>query len=71
MKCPFCIEEGKRSTVHLGYCTSTAMGWEPYYYNENGDVVHNVNPNTITQEYYCSNGHRWIIKSGGFEENES
>ena len=62
MKCPFCVEENKNSCVYPGVSTSTLLAWTPYHYDENGEVVWSENPNTITTQYRCSNGHTWTVE---------
>jgi len=57
MKCPYCVEEGKKSCVTEQGGSTTCMGWEAYY-DEDGKY-HNHNPNHHSGGYYCSNGHSW------------
>ncbi len=57
MMCPECVKEGKKSCVYIGTSTTTLLAWTPYYDEDGG--YHNENPNRITTQYSCSNGHRW------------
>lgn len=57
MKCPECVEAGKRSHVHVGATFSTAMFSSPFY-DEDG-VYHLHDPNGHTTSYSCSEGHKW------------
>lgn len=57
MKCPQCVEEGKKSTVYPGYGTRTLIGNYPYY-DEDGNY-HDHDPNCSTYRYECSNKHIW------------
>ena len=66
MKCPKCEEEGKRSKVYVGGSSSTLLGWTPYY-DEDGNY-HNNDPNRITTNYSCSEGHNFMIVRRGNEE---
>lgn len=62
MKCPKCVELGKKSTVRLGPVTSTCMWFEPYY-DEEG-VYHHHDGNGVSSGWECSNGHEgWISHS--------
>ena len=58
MKCPKCIEEGKRSVVTQGLSSTTLM-YIPIQYDEDGKRMQSSIQNTSTTEYSCSNGHRW------------
>lgn len=55
--CPECQKQGLTSNVFVGISTSTALYYEPYYDKEGN--YHDENPNLITTEYHCSNGHEW------------
>jgi hypothetical protein len=57
LKCPECIKEGKKSKVYIGCTTSTLIA-PVQYYDEDGNY-HSSNPNTMTTQYSCSNGHHW------------
>ncbi len=59
MKCPQCVKEGKASKLYYEYGTSTDMSVE-YYYDEEGGH-HRHDPNTHSEVYHCSNGHRVVI----------
>lgn len=61
MKCPKCVEEGKKSTLHGGHGMVTAL-YCPSYYDEEG-VYHHHDMNTTTSSYHCSNGHKMIIRT--------
>lgn len=58
MKCPFCQEEGKKSIVTPHGGTSTLLGFSTYY-DEDGNY-HSHDPNKLTKDYSCSNGHKWF-----------
>jgi len=58
MKCPFCVEEGKKSIVHNKSLETTCLGFSSYY-DEEGNY-HSHNPNKHNDTYYCSNGHKWV-----------
>jgi hypothetical protein len=57
MICEECKKEGKKSTVRLGRCTATLMGFDPYWDKEG--VYHDHDGNTLMTDYRCSNGHSW------------
>ena len=62
-KCPFCIAEGKTSSVHSGYSTRTLM-YAKSYYDECGQ--HHCHDSNITNtSYRCSNGHTWSQSDSG------
>ena len=61
MKCAECETLGKRSRVVVGGSRTTLLGYSPYY-DEEG-LYHNHDPNTITTEYCCSEGHVWERRS--------
>jgi hypothetical protein len=61
MFCKECKAENKKSKVYVGSQTTTLLGWFPYY-DEDGEF-HNHDPNTITTNYSCSNGHIWSEKT--------
>ena len=55
--CPVCQEQGLKSRVYPEGTTSTLIAHQPYY-DEDGKWVGN-DPNTVTQGFRCSRGHRW------------
>ena len=57
MKCPECVQEGRKSKVYPGVTSVTAMSWGRYY-DENG-LLHSHDPNRHSVNYSCSNGHKW------------
>jgi hypothetical protein len=60
MKCPTCVEEGKKSKVYIGETTSTLiMAYE--YYDEDGNY-HYDDPNIRETRYWCSNRHEWTVR---------
>ena len=64
MKCPTCVEEGKRSIINApGYGMTTAAFYQPYY-DEDGKYHHH-DGNITTMEYSCSEGHSWTDKRSG------
>lgn len=60
MICPKCKEEGRKSTITSCGCTSTLMGWSPYY-DEEGNY-HSHDPNGLREQAYCSNKHKLDIR---------
>lgn len=58
MKCPKCVEEGKRSRVEVVSARSTLLH-APMAYDEDGVLQHH-DPNTHTTTYRCSEGHSWV-----------
>lgn len=63
MKCPQCKKEGKKSKVYPGVGYTTCMYCPPFY-DEEGKY-HNHDGNVTTQEYSCSNGHKWTERTTG------
>jgi len=61
MICPTCNVEGKTSRVTIGRGSVTLVYSAPFY-DEQGKF-HKHDTNTHTQEYTCSNGHRWTEQS--------
>lgn len=59
MICLKCKELDLKSTIQLGNCTRTCMGFSPGHYDESGKFIENKDPNHTYQEYRCSNGHEW------------
>ena len=57
MICDQCRCAGQRSRVYPGQMSTTLMASSPYY-DEDGNYVH-VDPNTTTEHFRCSNGHRF------------
>ena len=60
MICSQCKKEGKKSKVYPGVGMVTAMYCPPFY-DEDGRF-HNHDGNITTQEYACSNGHKWAAE---------
>lgn len=58
MKCPKCVEEGKKSTVQPGVSSCTLMSYSGYY-NKEGTYVNVPDPNTHYTDCTCSNGHKF------------
>jgi hypothetical protein len=56
MKCPECEKEELKSRAYIGTISATQMDVRPYY-DEDGNLHVPNDPNTITTEYTCSNGH--------------
>ena len=50
VKCPKCESKAR---IYL-YSTSTCMGYTPYYYDEDGVMHINENPNKTTDHWQCS-----------------
>jgi len=63
MKCPFCIEEEKKSKLYIGATLGTLMYCEPYY-DEEG-TYHSDDINTYTTDYHCSEGHKFTVSMRG------
>lgn len=62
MKCPVCEPKGQASRVYPdGYGATTAMMGETFW-DEKG-VYHDHDPNSSTEGYRCSLGHRWWVTS--------
>lgn len=58
--CVACQKEDKKSTIMAPmYGTTTLIAHSPGYHDEEGIYHSNINPNTTTYEYTCSNGHSW------------
>ena len=55
MKCPKCVEEGKKSTVTSKGSQSTLMAYTTTY-DEEGNVHHH-DRNRVSSYFECSNGH--------------
>lgn len=61
-KCPICLDQGWKSRVHGGdggYRTLMAFS---SFWDEAG-VRHSHDPNWLTSQYQCSNGHAFAVKS--------
>ena len=61
-KCPICKKEGLKSTVSIGGCWTTLLGFTPSY-DEDGKY-HSNDPNITTCDAWCSNGHSFTAKYG-------
>lgn len=59
MKCPVCIQEGKKSRVSDKGSAATLISC-PSYYDEDGKQHHH-DRNTTTASYSCSNGHNFMV----------
>jgi len=70
MKCPTCEKNNQKSFVNPGICSITCIGYVPYYYDEEGKVIFNKDPNIRRSEYNCSNGHTFAIRSREGEKDE-
>lgn len=55
MRCKTCISENERSKIFALSSTQTLMGHNSYY-DEDGKP-HSHNPNLLSQNFRCSNGH--------------
>lgn len=60
MKCPICVEQGRKSRLYGGMGTRTAMGWTAFY-DEDG-AFHSHDPNWGAYGYQCSNGHSLTLQ---------
>lgn len=56
-RCPTCRAENRKSKVYPGACSSTLLGFTPFYDEEGRYHYHN--PNTSNCSFQCSNGHQW------------
>ena len=61
MKCPECVEVGKRSVVRKGLLTTTTLGGNFEHWDEDGKP-HVHDPNTLRNRYSCSRGHEWAVR---------
>lgn len=59
--CPYCKEEGNKSKLFESMSASTCMYSSPFY-DEDG-IYHNHDPNILTTDYKCSNGHIFIVRA--------
>lgn len=57
VKCPECVKTDQRSVVYSEGGSSTLMDFSRYW-DEDG-VAHLHDPNTHTNNYRCSKGHKW------------
>lgn len=55
LRCPVCVEQNLRSSVHSQGTTATCLGFRPYH-DEDG-VYHSHDPNRRTTYYLCTNDH--------------
>jgi hypothetical protein len=57
IKCPECEKQSitPERIYTEPHSLTTDMAWYPYYDSENR--YHDHNPNKISREYHCSNGH--------------
>ena len=63
MKCPICIQEGKKSTTQSHGGTSTLMSYQSFYDEEGKN--HHHDRNTSSYSYSCSNGHSYTVNRQG------
>ena len=61
VRCPKCVEEGQKSTLHGGGGITTCMGTQSYF-DEEGNPHHH-DPNSTTSSLRCSRGHSVVIVS--------
>lgn len=59
MICPICKVIGLKSTLRNTGEMTTCMAYFPFY-DEDGNY-HRHNSNDISNDYFCSNGHRFYI----------
>ena len=58
MICPQCKSEDKKSNVYPSpYSLTTSMCSNEFY--DSDGKYHSHNPNTVSRQYSCSNGHNW------------
>lgn len=63
-QCPVCKKEKKKSKFYISQMgTSTLMGFEAPFYDEEGKY-HYHNPNLSTVQWWCSRGHQGTITYG-------
>jgi hypothetical protein len=60
MKCPTCVKEGLRSTVHVVYNNTMFKNPDPYF-DEDGKLVRAP----IMVKLQCSNGHNFEEEAYG------
>ena len=58
VRCPTCVQQLLRSTVHEGTSKSTAVYCPPFYDEEGRRHHHDANRRS--RSFRCSNGHSWI-----------
>ena len=63
MICPECQKQGLKSKAYIGTSATTLMYCQSFY-DEEGRLHHH-DLNTTTTVYSCSNGHKWVDKTGG------
>lgn len=56
MKCPLCVQQGKRSVLRLPGGGMSTLMCSHSYYDEDGNYHHH-DPNICSQTGRCSNGH--------------
>lgn len=61
MKCPQCLEANRTSQVYPHGGTVTLLYCPPFY-DESG-LYHHHDSNRTTDQYSCSNGHEFSVKS--------
>jgi hypothetical protein len=61
MRCHYCKQEGKKSSLHdLGSSTTLIGGAQSYWDSDGKKHYHDYN--TTTTSYMCSEGHRYLEK---------
>ena len=68
MKCKECEAQGLKSSIQPGVSTATCMAYDPFYYDEEGKLVYNKDPNIYATEWRCSNGHSFVKYRGKEDE---
>ena len=58
VRCPTCVKQLLRSTVHEGGSKTTAVHCPPFY-DEDGRKHHH-DRNVRTRSFRCSQGHSWV-----------
>ncbi len=61
MICTKCRDSGQRSIIHILGTKQTQVPRDVFF-DEDGEE-HNHNPNIVTTQYRCSNGHRFEERS--------
>lgn len=64
MKCPKCEKVGQKSSVQEHGTFATSM-FVKRYWDDDGEKIHNHDPNIYSTSYSCSQGHEWAMSRIG------